>query len=645
MPVDLSKRPSLTTDTSVIDEAAPPSVSNITSHKPVDLSLRPSNRMNITLPKDAMEVEAEKPGPNLDSPFMTDKGGHTVMQPQFRTMAPANEIVKDLDKHFDNAQTKFSNYTGTHREIAPISRYIGAGAIEASRFASNVANDPFSVIGFGKNIINSSKPTAIEASEPIINDILGSQPIRLPKPKLRANLDGTFTPTDMKITEPALASPNLLPKITNKSRKIDLALAKQRSADYGKLGEEINLWDQETPKVELPDGKELHAGIKITKENVADVANLWKTLKSSFDVSAPFRQGINMVGRKQFWTSMKPMLKSFTSENNYNKVVKGITNNPNFDLAQAAGLDLTDVGHLAPHEEGFLSDFARKIPGVKASSRAYSAFLNSTRMGVFEDLLAKTNSSILLDKIGQPLLSKSGDVQANNAAKSLASYINSATGRGDIGRLKPIASELNAVLFSPKLLKSRFDILNPMFYAKLTPEVRQEALKDLFKTSSAITGILSLAGMAGVEVTANPINADFGKMRFGKTRLDFTGGYGSYIRAAAQITSKLNDTVKGKAQGYGKRTGLNVAEQFAENKLSPFASMITTMLKGSDINGKPISIPAEIGAQFVPLIIQDMKDIFTTDPGLLPLLIPDAFGVTTQTYSSRSKNPLSTSVK
>ena len=50
------------------------------------------------------------------------------------------------------------------------------------------------------------------------------------------------------------------------------------------------------------------------KELGWEVLNAPKSMKSTFDLSAPFRQGAFMVRRKEFWKNIPKMFKEFASE-------------------------------------------------------------------------------------------------------------------------------------------------------------------------------------------------------------------------------------------------------------------------------------------------------------------------------------------
>jgi hypothetical protein len=125
---------------------------------------------------------------------------------------------------------------------------------------------------------------------------------------------------------------------------------------------------------------------------------------------------------------------------------------------------------LGPHEEAFASNLAEKIPLigglVRGSERGYVGFLNKFRADMFDDIV-KNNPEV-----------------AQNAkfTKDAADLINNMTGRGKLpSKLEGASSLANSVFFSPKLIMSRINLLNPVYYARLEPTVRKEAIKSLLR--------------------------------------------------------------------------------------------------------------------------------------------------------------------
>jgi hypothetical protein len=420
---------------------------------------------------------------------------------------------------------------------------------------------------------------------------------------------------------------------------------------------------------------------------IGEITNFSRSMMASLDMSAPLRQGIGLAHRKEFWQALPDMVKSWGSQAVYDGVMADINSRPIFmkrqgvggtelpSFAQDVGLKLTNMYDLASREESFMSNLAGKIPGVKRSERAYSAFLNKLRADTFEALI----------KDGKVF---GADGEINVAmARELANFVNTATGRGSLGSLEKSASALNNTFFAPRLIASRLQMLNPMTYVNAAPQVRKEYLKSLFTIASAGMGIGQLAKMAGAKVETDPTSSDYGKIRIGDTRIDPYAGFQQYIVNAKRLmpswasigkptntgilpldlASGLLGTPGGYTKStttqnkyelgakYGRSTRLDVAERFVEGKLNPVWSFATGMLKGKTFTGQPFNIPEEVAARVVPLIVQDVKELATEDPNLipgihkknpykefhpenLPMAAPAFFGAGVQPYSSFRHN-------
>ena len=94
-----------------------------------------------------------------------------------------------------------------------------------------------------------------------------------------------------------------------------------------------------------------------------------------------------------------------------------------------------------------------------------------------------------------------------------------------------------------------------MYYVKLHPFVRQQALKSLLAFGATEVTILGLSKLAGADVGTDPKSSDFGKIRLGKLRLDITGGNGTFgVLLARLITKQTKNSTTGKittlGQGY-----------------------------------------------------------------------------------------------
>jgi len=370
------------------------------------------------------------------------------------------------------------------------------------------------------------------------------------------------------------------------------------------------------------------------KEGVLQLVNIPRSILSSFDLSAPFRQGAFLINHpKRFIQSFKAMFKPFSSEKVFKSLQDDIIKRPSYKLMKEAKLSITELGRgLSKREEAFMSTWAEKIPligkGIRASERAYTLFLNKLRADVFDDLIAKATKQGLSPKTNKDL------------TKQIANFVNAATGRGSLGSLERAAKTLNTFFFSPRLMSSRLTLLNPGYYLTQHPFVRKEALKSLLTFGGVATGILTLAKLGGAEVETDPRSSDFAKIKIGNTRIDIGAGFQQYIRSAAQLMSgQYISSTTGKlmtlGEGYRPLTRYDILFRQIEGKEAPIFSFATDLLKGQNYVGEPIRVTDEIASRFVPMVIQDIVEIAKDDPDLLPIGVLGIFGVGLQTYKGR----------
>ena len=373
------------------------------------------------------------------------------------------------------------------------------------------------------------------------------------------------------------------------------------------------------------------------KEAGLQIANIPRSIMSSIDLSAAGRQGGFLISRqKQFGPAFKKQFGAFVSEEAYQAIQDSIITHPDYQLARDSRLSLTDLDVLIGNrEEKFMSSWAEKIPllgkGIRASGRAYIGFLNKLRFDTFVDLLNQA------ERVG---LDSRKD---RDLTKRIADFINNATGRGTLPKgLETSALALNALLFSPRLLFSRLNLLNPIYYVKQDNFTRKEALKSFFYFLGIGFTILTLSKLGGAEVVTDPRNSDFGKIKVRNTRFDIWGGFQPLVRSAAQIvTGKYISSTTGKemtlGEGYKPMTRADIFQRFIEGKLAPIPSFIVTLMKQQDAQGKPVSIPKEIGERFVPMVLQDIYDLAKEDPSLIPAGLVNIFGVGVQTYQDKKR--------
>lgn len=367
-----------------------------------------------------------------------------------------------------------------------------------------------------------------------------------------------------------------------------------------------------------------------------EIFNLPRAIMTTVDLSAPFRQGAFLISKpKQFAGAFKEMFKYAGSEKAYLNSLADIRSRPSYKAMRESGLALTDIkGPANLREEAFMSNLAEKIPGfgvlAKASDRAYTGFLNKLRADVFDDLYTKAKALGVLD-------------ERPGVVTDIGKFVNSASGRGDLGALNRSAVALNSVFFSPRLMASRLYMLNPVNYVnpKIDPFVRKEMIKSLIGFASAGSSVLALAKLGGADVGVDPRSSDFGKIKIGKTRYDPWGGFQQYVVLTSRLISgEMISSTTGKeiklGEGYKTATRKDILERFLESKTAPVASFVNGILKGENFSGEKFNVPAEIADRFIPMMSQDIYDL-QKEYGKkgIAMAIPGVFGIGSQTYGEQ----------
>jgi hypothetical protein len=374
-------------------------------------------------------------------------------------------------------------------------------------------------------------------------------------------------------------------------------------------------------------------------DTAVDVWNLPKSFLASIDMSAPFRQGaiLSTSNPRAGGRAFKEMFRQAFSERKANEWLLTLRESPEYAVMRAAKLYLAEpTTKLSAKEESFISNLAGKIPivgrAVKASERAYTAYLNKLRVDVFA--------------LGTDILREQRMTPENNpdAYKAWADFINNATGRGNLGALEMSAPVLNGLFFSPRYVASRFNLLNPVTYAKMPAPVRRQALKSMALYIGFGSIVLGLAAAAGADVEIDPRSSDFGKIRVGDTRYDVWAGFQQLVRFFAQIitgqrkSTKTGEIMELDGKSFPFETRADVLLRFGRSKLSPSAGTVANLLTGENIVGEEVTPEGELYKNVVPLYLQDIGGIYEEEgpTGLLTSAIPAFFGIGVQSYGGKS---------
>lgn len=381
---------------------------------------------------------------------------------------------------------------------------------------------------------------------------------------------------------------------------------------------------------------EIQKGINSLKpktilERMTEPFNLARSLITSLDLSAVFRQGgFILFGHPvRASKSINPMLKAFGSERIAFNINNQILSRPNAPLYTRSKLYIAPIdgsSKLSKMEESFMSKWAEKIPLVRASERAYLTFLNKLRADSFDIMAAG--------------LSKTGDV-TQKEANGISNYINVATGRGSMGNMDQAALVLNTIFFAPRYSVSRFQLLlgQPIWgsgSAKVSKAVAMEYARYLI----GLGVVYALGTMAGGVIEPDSRSSDFGKIRFGSTRLDVLSSMSqASVLLSRLITGKTKTEkgvrpIRGENIPYGGNDSFDIISNFLRAKLSPMIGAGVNIATGKDVVGEPVTALSTVKNLTIPLAMRDIYKVMTDqgiDKGSTMSLL-SILGVGLQTY-------------
>lgn len=382
-----------------------------------------------------------------------------------------------------------------------------------------------------------------------------------------------------------------------------------------------------------------------------DVANSVKGIVASLDNSFFGRQGIKTlftnpdIWANGFARSWGDIGNSLRGRDPISVIKADIFSRPN---AMNGKYDNGKFALGRDFEEAFPTTLPEKIPGLgrlyKASESAFVGGALRLRSDLADRLITRA------EEFGVDM-SKPG-----KQAEAIGDLVNSMTGRGNIGKVS--GEWTNAAFFSIRFLKSNWDTLTfhtGGFGIEAGPArsfVRRQAAMNLLKIVGSMAFIYALAGLLWPDsVELDPRSSNFGKIKIGDTRFDISGGMSSLVVLAARIiptfhngkfsrwsksavNGKFTDLNKG---GFGKRTGLDVVEDFIEGKASPFLGAVLDSLRGTDFAGNKTSYTGQVAKLITPIGVSTFREAMA-DPNAAPLIaiaILDPLGIGASTYGKK----------
>lgn len=418
----------------------------------------------------------------------------------------------------------------------------------------------------------------------------------------------------------------------------------------------------------------------IEPEKAGIIRELWNAPRGMMSVDLPFitsaglRQALPLVGTKAWFKAWAPSIKSYGSKKFYDTHAELLKADPLMQrsmrpvltsqgkpliqggrpvmkempsIMEQAGVKLNDLSNFSGREEAIRSTLPEKIPGygklIAANNRAYSAFLNDLRVSTFRnfyDAMPNKNDIVALKQLGDAVGTFTG---RGKLETKIPFTMDPKTGTHRMMTMDRHAGALAEVLFAPRLVASRLQMINPVNYTMLTRQAKIEYTKAALRTAGAWASMASLGYLAGAEVSLDPRSADFGKMKWGNFRMDAAAGIQQLLVLGARMaTGETTSSTTGRTfelgQGFGNQSEWDVFENFVSNKLQPNVKYMYDFWDADE--KKPFAVVDRAISLAVPMMSDTLIEIAKSEPELLPgiakaaMLAPLASaGIGMQSYS------------
>lgn len=404
-------------------------------------------------------------------------------------------------------------------------------------------------------------------------------------------------------------------------------------------------------------------------QKFSSALNIPRALRSATDLgSAGFRQSlVTLVTHPAiFWRNWVKTFPAVVSPKFYDEwMQKTVYDNPMYPLMHKYGVPFTEhgttlqsvpIGHT---EESYIGANAaqhlnlREVPGlhglgklgtgpgdlVSATGRGFVGFQNAVRAELFTQL-AHTATMLGRDSLDEVIPGHLGE--RLSLGQSIARVAGTFTGRGVMPKVvEKRFVTLTSTMFSPRLMASRLNLLSPVYYAKLDPFARAEALKGARNLVVAVGTMLYVAKLLGANTTLDPRSSNFGKIKVGNTRVDLTGGFNQYIRLGAQEITRTEISSAGHRAhvGWGQHdvSDLTNLTKLLRSKQAPVTGFLWDELSGKNFIGQPVKQSDELRGMLVPFAFDDAERANKlSGPGAaIAAAFLSALGLSVQTYKDK----------
>jgi hypothetical protein len=359
--------------------------------------------------------------------------------------------------------------------------------------------------------------------------------------------------------------------------------------------------------------------------------------------------------------------KAYVNKQYADRVMNEVKASPNHKTAIDRGLNFIDTSPYSAHRaEWYSFGLSEKLAaaGTKggvfskilfAPARAYGKLLQRAE----HSFAASTNSfmqglwdshTLALDRMNLPAPKR---VQYEESyAKAINTFMKILRTKNATGR--KIKDAANLVLFSPSVTAARpLQVVAPFRPGlkgarRYSAELTASNIGKIVGISAIVSSAANMYSMKDptddppLNSSTNPLSSDFGKIKVGDTRYDFTGGdaifyrtlarlaVGAYLRGKREITGDIQTKVGGERV----RSVGETLEQYTLSRQAPSITFAKAVITGKDFVGDDISLPESFLRAITPEQLQAMYDAWEQDGTLQALVAASSaqFSAGVQSY-------------
>jgi hypothetical protein len=320
------------------------------------------------------------------------------------------------------------------------------------------------------------------------------------------------------------------------------------------------------------------------------------------------------------------------SDMRYLNLMEKMQKDKDYERMQEVGVSFMDIDlTFDQQQEGFGSNWADRVPFIRASNRNMVGGLNMLRYTMMKDFMLKNPD------VSQEVL------------MVYAKHVNEATGRGNSKFLDRNGKEISKWLLAPRFVLSQvqtlFDVKNMFVRDPVTGKksINKALAKEIggqwARTWLSMVGIVQGMALLGWEFELDPEESDFLKFRKDDVVIDFMfGGKGAILKLIF-YTGEVGLSTFGVGELEGREQLKQQYMNWASYKGNTWIPTTLQLITGKNIVGQEKEWYETIIGAMLPILVENyVTDVRNGEEAFNAVrdAMPELFGFNTSKYEDKS---------